>query len=119
MNGAVVIRWGTSRAGREAKGLEVFGSTVAHFENMAKQGRIHGHREYFSITGRDGGFMMLEGEVAELTRIISEEETLKINATASAIVHDFEIQVYAGGTDQTVSELTRNYAESVQQLGYM
>jgi len=119
MNGAALIRWGTARAGREAKGLEVFGSAIAHFENMAKQGRLHGHREYISITGRDGGFMMLEGEVTELTRIITEEETLKLNAQASAIVHDFEIQVYAGGTDQSVSELTRTYADSIQQLGYM
>jgi hypothetical protein len=119
MNGAALIRWGSARAGREVKGLEVFGSAVARFEDMAKQGRIHGHREYFSITGRDGGFMMLEGEVEELTRIVSERETLMLNAQASAIVHDYEIQVYAGGTDQSVAEITGDYATSLQQLGYM
>lgn len=119
MNGAALIRWGTARAGREAKGLEVFGSAVVHFENMAKQGRIHGHREYFSITGRDGGFMMLEGEVEELTRILSERETIRLNAQASAIVHDYDIQVYAGGNDQSVAELTGDYMASLQQLGYV
>jgi hypothetical protein len=119
MNGAALIRWGTSRSGREAKGLEVFGSAIAYFENMSKQGRIHGHREYFSVTGRDSGFMMLEGEVDELTRILGEPDTLKLNAQASAIVEDFEIQVYAGGTDQAVAELTGNYTSSLQQLGYM
>jgi hypothetical protein len=119
MNGAALIRWGTARAGREAKGLEVFGSAVAHFENMAKQGRIHGHREYFSITGRDGGFMMLEGEVEELTRIMSERETLRLNAQASAIVHDYDIQVYAGGSDQSVAEIMGDYTASLQRLGYL
>jgi hypothetical protein len=119
MNGAALIRWGTARAGREAKSLEVFGSAIAHFENLTKQGRIHGHREYFSITGPDGGFMLLEGEVEELNRILSDEATLRLNAQASAIVRDFEIQVYAGGTDQAVAEITGNYANSLQQLGYL
>ena len=60
MNGAVVIRWGASVPGREAKGLEVFGNAVMRFEEYLKAGRIHSHREFFSLTGQDGGFMIVE-----------------------------------------------------------
>lgn len=119
MNGAALIRWSSTRSGRETKGLEVFGKAIAHFENLTKQGRVHGHREYFAVTGPEGGFMMIEGEVEELTRILGERETLRLNAQAAAVVEEFEILVYAGGNDQTVQELTGDYAASMQELGYL
>lgn len=119
MNGAAVIRWGANVAGRETTGLDVFGKSIARFENLTKQGRLHGHREYFSITGRSGGFAILEGEVDEIMRILGEEDTLRLNAQAVAIVEDFEIQVYVGGNDQAVQQLTGNFASSMQELGYM
>jgi hypothetical protein len=119
MNGAIVIRWAASIPGREAKGLEVFGSAVARFEELAKTGRIHGHREYFSLTGTESGFMLVEGQVSELLAIVAEPETIALNAQAGAIVQGFEIQVYAGGTDQAVQELMGSYVGSLQQIGYM
>jgi hypothetical protein len=119
MNGAVVIRWGASIPGREAKGLEVFGGAVTRFEGLTKQGRVHAHREYFSLTGRDGGFMLIEGELRELLTIVAEPETLALNAQAAAIVQDFEVQVYAGGNDQAVQELMGTYTTSIKQIGYM
>ena len=119
MNGAIVIRWGASVAGREAKGLEVFGQAVQRFEGFLKAGRIHSHREYFAMTGTDGGFMIAEGEVPDLLAIVAEDETLKINAQASAIVHDFEVQVYGGGTDQAVQGMVGVYAGGLQEIGYM
>jgi hypothetical protein len=119
MNGAIHISWKASIPGREAKGLEVFGSAVARFEGLAKQGRIHSHQEYFAVTGAEGGFMLITGELAELLKITVEPETLALNAQAAAIVNDFEIQVYGGGTDQAVQELMGNYMESIKQLGYM
>lgn len=119
MNGAIVIRWGQNIPGREAKGLDVFGSAVARFEGLAKQGRINGHQEYFSVTGTDGGFMIVEGELDELAKIATEQETLNLNAKAASIVEGFEITLYAGGTDQAVQELMGNYASSMGELGYL
>ena len=119
MNGAVLIRWGANVPGRERTGLDVFTRTVGRFEEMAKQGRVHGHREYFSITGRGGGFMIVEGEADELMKILAEEDTLKLNAQASAIVADFEVQAFAGGTDQTTQQLVATFTGSMQELGYM
>src|SRR5881409_95664 len=117
--GAVVIRWGATVPGREAKGLEVFGAAVERFEQYAKSGRIHSHKEFFALTGRSGGFMIAEGDVAELQQILVDPETLALNAKAEAIVSDFEIQLYGGGTDQSVQELMGNYMGAMQELGYM
>jgi hypothetical protein len=118
MNGAALITWGSNVPGRETQGIDVFGKAVVRFENLTKEGRVHGHREYFSITGRNGGFMIIEGEVEELLRILAEEETLRINAQASAIVDDFEIEVFAGGTDRDTQQLIGNYVSSLNELGY-
>ena len=119
MNGALMIRWGQSIPGREAKSLEVFGSAINRFETLAKGGRIHGHREYLSVTGRDGGFALLEGEIEELTKILAEEDTLRLNVQASAVVEDFEIQAFLGGSDQTVQQVLGDYTTSLRDIGYM
>jgi hypothetical protein len=80
---------------------------------------VDGHREYFSVTGHDGGFMIIEGEVEELTKILVEEETLKLNSQASAVVEDFEIQTFVGGTDQATQQLIGTYTSSLKDIGYM
>jgi hypothetical protein len=118
MNGAIQISWKQSIPGREAKGIDVFGAAVSRFEGLAKQGRIHSHQEYFAVTGSEGGFMLVTGDLDELLRITAEPETLALNAQASAIVQDFTIQVYGGGTDQAVQELMGNYVGSLQEIGY-
>jgi hypothetical protein len=117
--GAVVIRWGANIPGREAKGLEVFGAAIERFEQYAKAGRIHSHKEFIALTGRSGGFMLAEGEVDELQKILVEPETLVLNSKAEAIVSDFEIQLYGGGSDQAVQELIGTYMGGLQELGYM
>src|SRR4051794_41066622 len=119
MNGAIVIRWGASVAGREAKGVEGFGNAGQRFEEFFKTGRIHSPQKDFFVTGTDGGFMIAQGELAELLAIAAEDETLKLNAQASAIVHDFEVQVYGGGTDEAVQSMVGLYAGSLQEIGYM
>jgi len=119
MNGAVLIRWGASIPGREAAGLDVFGRTVARFEELAKSGRVHAHREYFSVTGRDGGFMMIDGELDELMKILVEDETTKLTDQASAIVSDLEIQAFGGGNDQATQQRVTAYATNLQEIGYM
>jgi hypothetical protein len=119
MNGAIVIRWGAPVPGRESKGLDVFGNAVLRFEGYLKSGRIQSHREYFALTGGDGGFMIVEGEVAELLTIVAEDDTVKLNAQASAIVQNFEVQVFGGGTDQAVQGMVGLYAASLQEIGYM
>jgi hypothetical protein len=119
MNGAIMIRWGASIPGREAGGLDVFGKAIAHFEGLTKSGRVSGHHEYLSITGDAGGFMMVEGDLDELMKILAEEATLKLNNQASAIVSDFKIQAFAGGTDNAIQQLIGDYTASLQEIGLM
>ena len=118
MNGAMQISWKASVPGREAKGLDVFGAALERFEGLLKQGRISSHEEYFAVTGGDGGFMLIRGELEDLVHISIEPETLALNAKAAAIVQDFEIQVYAGGSDKAVQDLMGNYVASLQSIGY-
>ena len=119
MNGATVIRWGAGVPGREAKGLEVFGKAIEFFEGLSKTGRIHGHREYIALTGESGGFMLVEGDTKELLALLAEPEILALNAQAEAIVQDFSIRVFAGGTDQAIQGLIGTYSTAVGELGYM
>jgi hypothetical protein len=118
MNGAICISWGPSIPGREQKGLDIFGAAVERFEGLAKQGRIHSHEEYFALTGADGGFMLVRGTLEELTKLTIEPETLALNVKAAAIVQDFTIQLYAGGTDSTVQEVMGTYVTGLQEVGY-
>jgi len=117
--GAVRISWGASVPGREAKGLEVFGAALERFEEMAKSGRIHSHKEYFALTGASGGMMMIEGEVEELTKILVEPETIALNSKAEAITQDFAIELYGGGTDKAVQDLMGTYMTSMQEAGFL
>ncbi len=122
MTGAMVITWGSPVRGREAKGLEVFGKAVERFEGLAKQGHIHAHKEYFALTGntgRVGGFMIVEGKVEKLLALQGEEEQIRLQQQAGAIVNDFTVQIFAGGSDRTVQERMSAYTETLSELGYL
>lgn len=119
MNGAVVIRWGPAVPGRESKGLEVFSKALGYYEHLAKSGRIHGHREYFSLTGTGGGIMVVEGFVDELLKIQAEPESIKLRMQAAATVSDFTTDVFVGGSDSAVQHSVVNYTESLSELGYL
>lgn len=119
MHGALMFRWGRTIPGREAASLEVFGAAIKRFEALTKEGRIHGHREYMSITGRGGGFTLVEGETEELTKLLTEEESLRLNIQSAAVTEDFEIQTFVGGTDQAVQQAIGNYTTGLHDIGYM
>lgn len=122
MTGAIIISWGGAVAGREAKGLEVFGKALSYMEDLHKSGRIHGHREYFSITGNQSkwsGMMVVDGEFEELLKLPLEEDYRRILAESSAIVENFTQEFCIGGSDQSVQELVGKYTEALGGLGYM
>ncbi len=119
MTGAMVIRWGAVIHGREQMSLDVFGKAIGQFEGLAKAGRIHGHREYLRLTGLGGGFLLAEGEVPELLKLVADPEILKLTAQAGAVVEDFDIQVFAGGSDQSVQEMIGTFSSAMQGLDLM
>jgi len=121
MNGALIITWGGSVPGREAKGLEVFGKALAYFDELAKSGRIHGHKEYVSLTGNVdevAGTMVVEGPVEELLKLQSEERTRVLLTEGALISKNFTARVAIGGDEQTLTKEIGLYSQNLQGLGY-
>lgn len=122
MQGALMISWGTPVRGREAQGLGSFGKALGYFEELTKEGRVHGHREYFCLTGnsaRRSGFMIVDGELEELQKIQLEDRNLRLMAEASSIVENFEVTLCAGGSDQAIGESVARFTETMSEMGYM
>ncbi len=122
MQGALLISWGQPVPGREATSLEAFGKALGYFEGLAKEGRIHGHREYFCLTGNSqtrAGFMVVDGEIEELQKIQIADENLRLMAEAAAVVESFEVTLCAGGSDQAIGESITRFTETLSMLGYM
>ena len=122
MNGALVITWGSNVPGRESKGLEVFGKALAHFDELAKKGRIHGHKEYLALTGnvdRLAGFMVIEGPVEELIKLQTEEATRALLIEGASIAKEFTATLTAGGDEQTLTSEITLFTKTQQGLGYM
>jgi hypothetical protein len=122
MNGALIVSWGANVPGREAKGLEVFGKALAHFDELAKKGRIHGHKEYLSLTGNVdqlAGVMVVEGPVEELIKIQTEEATRVLLIEGASITKNFTATLAAGGDEQTLTQEITLFTKTQQQLGYL
>lgn len=122
MQGALMISWGNTVRGREQKGLATFGKAVGYFADLAKEGRIHGHREYFCLTGNSGqraGFMIVDGELEELQKIQLEDDNLRLMAEASTIVEGFEVTMCIGGSDQAVGDTMTRFTETLSAMGYI
>jgi hypothetical protein len=121
MTGGVVISWGTAIPGREQRSLEVFTKALGYFEQLAKQGRIHGHKEYIAVTGNTGrasGFMLIEGQLDELLKIQIEPQVRKLVTEGTLICNNFSVQIFAGGSDNAMQHEISTYVEAAQELGY-
>lgn len=119
MNGAIVISWGTAVRGREAKGLEVFGKAIAHFDALAKAGRIHGHQEFLARTGKPGGFMLVTGDLGELTAIQASDEVIDLTTAGAVITEGFCVNVYEGGTEESTTNAVARTMRVIDELGYL
>jgi len=122
MNGAMIITWGGATPGREAKSLEVFGKALAYFDELSKSGRVHGHKEYISLTGNVdevAGTMVIDGPVEELLRVQTEERTRVLLAEAATITHNFTVRIAVGGDEQTLTSEIGLYSKTLQGLGYL
>ena len=119
MTGAMVISWGANVPGREAMGIESLTKALGYFEGLSKEGRIHGHREYVNVSGRDGGFMIVDGELDELQKIMIEDEFLRRRTEGGAVVEDFRVELFLGGTDQSIQEGIALFAETLNAMGVM
>ncbi len=119
MNGAVVISWGTAVRGREAKSLEVFGKAIAQFDALAKAGRVHSHQEFLSRTGTQNGFMLVTGDLDELTKILAEDDVLALTTAGSTICDNFRVNLYEGGSETATTASIQRWVGVLTDLGYL
>ena len=115
-NGALVITWGAPVRGREMQGLEVFGNALAYYDEMAKEGRIHGHHEYFCLSGDVGkraGIMIVDGDLAVLARLQVEERNIRLLAQAGEIAEHMNVTLCEANSEQAIGR----YVEVTQEMG--
>ena len=106
-NGAIIISWGTPVRGREMQSLDVFGRSLAFWDEQAKEGRIHGHHEYFSISGnatQRSGTMVIEGDLDQLAQLMVTEENTRLLAEASQIVDNLDTQLCQMNSDEAIGQ---------------
>ena len=105
-NGAIIISWGTPVRGREMQSLDVFGRALAYWDEQAKEGRIHGHHEYFAVTGNATerqGTMVIEGDLEELARLMIDDENTRLLAQASNIVENLDTSLCEANSDEAIT----------------
>jgi hypothetical protein len=114
MEGAILITWGPLIPGREELAWTVMGNAWEYFKRLHKEGRITGFRVWGGITGTLGAMALIEGEMDQLFKVHVEDETLKFLGAAEAVVRDFEVKMYAGGSEDF---LLKSYELSMDALG--
>jgi hypothetical protein len=115
-NGAMIITWGAPVTGREMKGLDVFGRALAFWDEKAKEGRIHGHHEYFSLTGNvseRAGTMVIDGDLDELAKLSVEEDNVRILGEAGQIVQNMTVTLCEANSDESIGR----YVTLLQEMG--
>ena len=118
MTGAIAITWGAAVRGREAKGLECFQKALAYWDDLTKQGRVHGHREYIKLVGGGNlGLMVVDGELDELLKLQGEDATRQLLAEAGQITEDLSVEIYVGGTEATIQQSVGEYLTALQTVG--
>jgi len=105
-NGAIIISWGNPVRGREMQSLDVFGRSLAYWDEQAKEGRIHGHHEYFAISGNPSqraGTMVIDGDLDELARLMIDEQNTRLLAEASMIVDNLDTTLCEANSDDAIN----------------
>ena len=106
-NGAIIITWGQPVRGREMQSLDVFGKSLAYWDEKAKEGKIHGHHEYFGISGnatQRQGTMVIEGDLETLAQLMVDDDNTRLLAEASMIVDNLETQLCEANSDEAITD---------------
>jgi hypothetical protein len=106
-NGAIIITWGNAVRGREMQSLDVFGRSLAYWDEKAKEGRIHGHHEYFALTGnatQRQGTMVIDGDLEELARLMIDDDNTRLLGEASMIVENLDTSLCEANSDEAITQ---------------
>jgi hypothetical protein len=113
----MIITWGGQRVGVPPdKGMEVFGESLTFYDELTKEGRIAGYRVFASTTSARGQ-LIIEGDMAELARLMTSTESTRLLAKASAVVDDVKVDLCIGGPVDDVTGYYTRALEAVKELG--
>lgn len=86
---SILTTWGGVFAGRETMGLSVFQGAIQFFQEHKSKGNIEEFKVGIAEVGRLselGGYMLVEGSVAQLRKLIDSEEYKRIITKAVHVV---------------------------------
>ena len=114
----LIISWGEPVRGREQHGLEVFGESVAYYEQLRDAGRIAGFEVMLlNPNGLMEGCMLLLGSHAQLDSVREEERFRRLMLDASLIVDD--LRMAEGYGSDGIAEAMGLYADAVARVPQM
>jgi hypothetical protein len=87
------VGWGAPIAGRETKGLEVFGEAIAFYGSCQEAGEIESFETV--LLGAHGGdlsgFFLLRGSEEQCATLRSRDDFQRITARAALVINDLGI----------------------------
>jgi len=109
------IAWGSPVHGREERGVEVFGESVAYWGELQAEGRI----ERFDVTllGPNSdltGFAVLYGTHQQFAELVEEERWVRSVVNASLVIED--LRIVEGITGDALAEQMGIYREAASQM---
>lgn len=96
---ALFIGWGEVVRGREQQALDVFGETVAFWQEAQSNGRVESFEPCLLQPHGGGlaGFMLIRGERTQLDALSASPEFARLMARANAIVEELGVvRAYCG-----------------------
>jgi hypothetical protein len=112
------ISWGSTIAGREERGLEVFNESIGLYGRLQQEGRIESF-DVALLTPNPGidGYIQLNGTAAQLNDVREDDEFRRTLVNASLIVND--LSLVDGSTGDGVARDMAMYQEAVAKVPQM
>ncbi|HEX4804831.1 MAG TPA: hypothetical protein VFU94_02925 [Conexibacter sp.] len=90
---ALFIGWGEVVRGREQRALEVFGETVAFWQDAQGNGRVESFEPCLLQPHGGGlaGYMLIRGERTQLDALAASDEFNRLVARANAVVDELGV----------------------------
>jgi hypothetical protein len=112
------ISWGSTVAGREQRGLEVFNESIGLYGRLQQEGRIESF-DVAILTPSSGidGYIQVHGTAAQLADVREDEEFRRTLIDASLIVND--LSLVDGSTGEGVAHDMALYAEAIAKVAQL
>ena len=117
--GAIIFSWTGNKAGREGKGLGVFAKAGEYYERLEKAGTISGTRVYLPMTGGNGGQYVVEGKLRGLLELATDDEFTRLAQEAALVTEGFRMDIYVGGSPDSLTEGMGNFVTLLQEQGLL